>query len=123
MTYLRIELTDERYNMDCITYSNFEEFKEAHPVLADELLKEVSEGAWQNEELYWYKTLGDFAQFELDEGVYCSCSLSGVNLRNMPNPLDFIDLTALGDELSEYWDESSYHRLSDDSVITTSYGW
>ena len=46
--------------MDCITYSNFEEFKEAHPALADELLKEVSEGAWQNEELYWYKTLGDF---------------------------------------------------------------
>lgn len=47
----------------CITYSNFEEFKEAHPTLAEELLNEVSEGEWQNDTLYYYETLSDLAKY------------------------------------------------------------
>lgn len=47
--------------MSYILYHNFEDFKDAHPKLAEELLNEVSEGAWQKEELIWYSTLADYA--------------------------------------------------------------
>ena len=40
-----------------------------------------------------------------------------------PNPVDYVDLDALGEALSDCWDESVYHRFSDDSVISTNYGW
>lgn len=106
-----------------ITYRNFEDFKEAHHTLAEELLNKVSEGEWQNNELCWYSTLADFAQYELENGWYSSCGLYEQNFHGYPNPMDFIDLTALGDGISDDWDESCYHRLSDDSVISTSYGW
>lgn len=109
--------------MEYVMYRNFEEFKESHPTLAEELLNEVDAGKWQNEELYWYRTLADFAQYELEEGVYSSCGLFDQSFHGYPNPMDFIDLTALGEEISDDWDCSGYHRFSDDSVISTSYGW
>lgn len=56
--------------MSYITYQNFEEFEDAHPLLAKELVKEVKEGGWQDEELIWYETLADFARYELEEGKY-----------------------------------------------------
>lgn len=46
-----------------------------------------------------------------------------INVNGAPNIIDYIDLTALGGALSDSWDESANHRFSDDSVITTSYGW
>ena len=106
-----------------IIYRNFEDFKDAHHTLAEELLNEVSEGEQQNEELCWYSTLADFARYELEEGVYSSCGLYEQNFHGYPNPMDFIDLTALGEDISDDWDGSCYHRLSDDSVVSTSYGW
>ena len=57
---------------------------------------------------------GGFEQF-------CEDAVNAV--RGYPNPMDFIDLTALGEDISDDWDGSCYHRLSDDSVISTSYGW
>ena len=107
----------------CITYSNFEEFKEAHPTLAEELLNEISEGEWQNDILYYYETLSDLAKYELEEGWYAACGLGDINVNGAPNIIDYIDLTALGEALSDSWDESCYHRFSDDSVISTNYGW
>lgn len=109
--------------MSYILYRNFEDFKDAHPKLAEELLIEVSEGTWQKEELIWYNTLADYAQYELEEGVYSSCGLFEQSFHGYPNPMDFIDLNALGDDISDDWDERCYHRFSDDSVISTSYGW
>lgn len=106
-----------------IRYKNFEEFKEAHPALAEELVNEVSEGAWQNEELCWYETLSDLAEYEMEDGWYFSCNIIDQDFGCMPNPLDHIDLNGLGEALSEKWDEGIYHRLSDDSVITTNCRW
>lgn len=68
----------------CITYSNFEEFKEAHPTLAEELLNEVSEGEWQNDILYYYETLSDLAKYELEEGGYAACGLGDINVNGAP---------------------------------------
>lgn len=107
-----------------ISYDNFEEFKEIHPDLAEELLNEVDEGDWQNDTLYHYRTLADYAQYELEEGLYSSYGdLFSQDFHGAPNPIDYVDLDALGEALSDCWDESCYHRFSDDSVISTSYGW
>ena len=109
--------------MDYIYYRDFNEFKNSHPTLADELLSEVSEGEWQKEELYYYETLSDLARYELEDGWYSSSGIFNQDFHGAPNPLDYINLDALGEALSDSWDESMYHRFSDDSVISTNYGW
>ena len=53
-----------------ISYDNFDEFKDIHPDLAEELLNEVDEGEWQNDTLYHYRALADYAQYELEECLY-----------------------------------------------------
>lgn len=106
-----------------IRYKNFEDFRESHPTLAEELLNDVSEGAWQDNELCWYETLSDLAEYEMEDGWYSSCNIIDQDFGGMPNPLDHIDLNSLGEALSEKWDDGVYYRLSDDSVITTNCRW
>ena len=107
-----------------ISYDNFDEFKDIHPDLAEELLNEVDEGEWQNDTLYHYRALADYAQYELEECLYSSYGdVFNQDFHGAPNPVDYVDLDALGEALSDCWDESVYHRFSDDSVISTNYGW
>ena len=40
-----------------------------------------------------------------------------------PNVIDYINLTSLGEDICEEWEIIKYHRFSNDSVISTSYGW
>ena len=106
-----------------IEYKNFDNFKEAPPALAEELLNDVSDGVWMDNELCWYETLSDLAEYEMEDGWYSSCNIIDQDFGGMPNPLDYIDLNRLGEALSEKWDDGVYYRFSDDSVISTSYRW
>ena len=110
--------------MDYEYFDNFNEFKERHPDLAKELLNEVDEGEWQNEDLSYFESLADYAQYELEEGWYSSyADVFSQDFNGAPKLIDYIDLDALGEALSNTWDDSCHYRFSDDSVITTSYGW
>lgn len=77
----------------------------------------------EDKNLYYFETLSDLAQYEIEEGLYSHLGLCDIFWGDAPNPLDFIDLTKLGEALSEKWDDGVYYRLSDDSVITTNCRW
>lgn len=111
--------------MAYIMYQNFEELKDAHPKLAKELVKEVKKDGWEDENLIWFETLADFARYELEEGEYAyeSGEFFTQELFGYPNVIDYINLTSLGEDICEAWETTKYHRFSDDSVISTSYGW
>lgn len=106
------------------TFENFKEFKEKYPKKAEQLLCDVEEGEWQNEPLEYYDSLTEYAQYELEDGWYmdlglCSCT----DFHGAPNPIDYIDLEGFGNALVRSWDESCHYLFSDDSIVTTSYGW
>ena len=104
-----------------IVFDNFEEFKARHSDIAKRLLAEIDSGEWVNEELYYYGTLSDFAEYELTEGWYVDCNFDR-DFRGAPNPMDYIDLEALGEALSNTWDESLYWT-DGECVVGTSTGW
>lgn len=108
-----------------IAYKNFNSLKTGQPVLARELLDNVSEGGWMNEEIYYYDSLENFAYNELTEGWYAAldCGLGRQDFNGAPNPLDYIDLTELGTDLSNSWDDSCHFLSSQNQVLETSHGW
>lgn len=104
-----------------VVFDNLNELREKYRAVAESLLAEHGEGQWVNEKLYYYGKLADFAEYELTEGWYMDCNFDR-DFRGAPNPLDYIDLEALGEALSNRWDESMYWTDGDD-VVGTSCGW
>lgn len=109
--------------MGYIRFDSFHEFKETYPLLAKELLREVDEGEWEDKNLYYFETLSDLAQYEIEEGLYSHLGLCDIFWGDAPNPLNFIDLTKLGEAWFDDCDDNYYHRFSDDSAIFTNCGW
>ena len=107
------------YNYE--TFNNLEELKVTYPELAKELLEMFQDGDWVFEELYVYPTLEDYTRYELTDGWYADSVKDNYN--GAPNPFDYIDLYALGDALSESWDDSINYLSEDNKVVATSHGW
>lgn len=103
-------------------YNDFDEFKERQPQLAAELLETFGKGEWQDNALYVYDDVEDFADYELTEGWYAN-SFSNQDYNGAPDPLDFIDLRALGAELVSTWDESCHYQANGGKIVTTDYDW
>lgn len=104
-------------------YNSFEELKVDKPELAQELLDVFGKGEWQESNLSVYDTLEDFAYYELTEGCYIDNNLVDQDYNGAPNPIDYIDLEALGEALVESGDESFIYRTEGDKVVTTDWGW
>ena len=104
-------------------YNSFEELKVDKPELAQELLDVFGKGEWQESNLSVYDTLEDFAYYELTEGCYIDNNLVDQDYNGAPNPIDYIDLEALGEALVESGDESVIYRTEGDKVVTTDWGW
>lgn len=104
-----------------IWYDNYAEFAEDQPKVAEALLDDVGEGAWQDEQVFYYNSIEDFADYELHEGWYIDCDFDR-DFRGAPNPIDYIDLKALGEALLNSGD-SSVEWTDWKCVVTTSYGW
>ncbi|MFR0507019.1 hypothetical protein [Limosilactobacillus reuteri] len=104
-------------------YNSFEELKVDKPELAQELLDVFGKGEWQESNLSVYDTLEDFAYYELTEGWYIDNHLDKQDYNGAPNPIDYIDLEALGEALVESGDESCIYRTEGDQVVTTDWGW
>lgn len=113
------------YNEYGVTYDNYAELLEDRPEVAEELLDEVGKGEWQDNPLYFYASIEDFADYELTEGWYIDSFgiMSGKHDYNgAPDPLDYIDLKAFGEALFNQGD-SSVQWTNWDVVVTTGYGW
>lgn len=104
-------------------YDNFDDLQANDPSLSKELLEMFDDGEWKNDQLFVYESLEDYAYYELTEGWYADKHLDQKDYNGAPNPMDFIDLKALGLQLSRTWDESCHYLTKDNWVVETSYGW
>lgn len=105
-------------------YENFEELLNDKPKLAKELLDEIGEGEWQNENIQYFVDTEEFAVYEIEEGWYADLGISSESSYDgAPNLMDYIDIDSLGEVLSNSWDESMYFKSSTGEVIKTYYGW
>lgn len=107
------------YNYE--TFKNLEDLKATYPELAKELLEMFQEDTWIYEPLFVYPTLDDYTRYELTEGWYADSFKDDYN--GAPSPLNYIDLSALGDVLSQSWDDSINYLTDDNKVVATSNGW
>lgn len=106
-------------------YENFKELLKNEKELANELWQKFDSGEWQKETLYVYDTKEDFAKYELTNGWYFSLGLNldSMDYHGAPNLLDYINLTELGDDLTNNWDESCYFLSKTGKIVLTNYGW
>ena len=88
---------------------NYTDLLEYDEDLAKELLENVGEGDWQQERIYYYEDEEEFAEYELTEGWYANMGFD-LDYNGAPNPLDYIDLSGLGNALIRNWDESCTFR-------------
>lgn len=103
------------------TYEDFNNLKEKDLELAKDLLEEVGEGEWQNEEIRVFPDHEEFAAYELEDGWYFELNINR-KYNGAPNLLNFIDLESLGQALEGSWDESIYKNING-QIVMTNYGW
>lgn len=110
-------------------YDNFGELMDCDSQTANLLLKEldldesdIGKEPWMDEPINVYPNVDEFAVYELIDGWYQSHNLGG-NFDGAPNPIEYIDLDAFGDDLIDSGDSSITCRLSNGKVVTTNYGW
>lgn len=107
-----------------VWYDNFTELEKENPSLAKELLEAFDNGEWQKTQLFVYESLEDYAYYELTDGWYAALGMTGrTDYHGAPDPLDFIDLKALGLQLSRTWDESCHYLTKNNWVVETDEGW
>ncbi|WP_323709377.1 hypothetical protein [Mammaliicoccus sciuri] len=108
-----------------IVYNDFTEFEKENKELSKELLDVKGKGEWQQEEIYFHKSLVDFAEYEVTDGWYSD--LFGnmmTDFNEAPNLFEYIDYEELGNDLIYSWDNSiNYYSEVSNKVVTTSYGW
>lgn len=104
------------------TYYNYNELKEDNQELAIELLNKKGAGKWQNDTIYLYDDLTDFAEFEVVDGWYALRHIN-IDFNGAPNLFNYIDYERLGEDLQSCWDESCNYLSEDNQVLTTGYGW
>ena len=108
--------------MNNIILKSYAELFERDEELAKELIEKVGSGEWQENEIYYYEDEEEFAEYDLTEGWYADLRLDR-DYNFAPNPLDYIDLSGLGDALVRNWDDSCNFRASTGEILTTSCGW
>lgn len=113
-------------NYEVKDFNNLKELKKFDKNLVKRLLEYVNSNQteWQENWLYLYPTLEDFAQYEVFEGWY---ACNGVNIdktNGAPQLSLYLDFETLGQALANSWDESCYYYDEETGyVISTSYGW
>lgn len=109
-----------------LTFDNFQDFAEGFPDQAKELLDNVEEGDWQNNEIHFYESPDDYADYQVREGWYASivnCDLAVVDYYGAPSLYDAIDFDELGQNLIDLADRTCVFATSKNEVIETGFGW
>lgn len=116
-------------NYEYTDYDNFDELMDCDSQTANLLLKEldldesdIGKETWMNEQLMVHPTVEEYAIYELIDGWYQNHNLGG-SFDGAPNPIEYIDLDALGRDLIDTGDSSVCLLLPNGKVVTTSYGW
>lgn len=109
---------------DCQLYDGLFELQQNDAQLATELLDEYEHDEWVDNQLAVYSSMSDFAYYELTEGWYIDMKFNDEPLyHGAPNPLNFIDLDALGKRLYQTGDSRIMHLTEDNRIVTTNIGW
>ena len=108
--------------MNNIILKSYAELFERDEELAKELIEKVGSGEWQENKIYYYEDEEEFAEYEITDGWYADLRLDR-DYNGAPNPLDYIDLSGLGDALVRNWDDNCNFRASTGEILTTSCGW
>lgn len=110
-------------------YDNFNELLEGDRQTANLLLDElgldtsdIGNYDWMDDVLAVYPTVEDYCEYELVDGWYMNHDLGG-DFGGAPNPLYYIDLSMLGEDLINTGDSTICRKLPNCKVVTTSYGW
>lgn len=77
---------------------------------------------WACHVIYVYPSLKDYAAYELTDGMYYPCNFEN-GFKNIPNPVDFIDINKFGSKLIGDNNKNSVLLLPNGKVVTTDYGW
>ena len=90
-------------------FENFDELKKKKTHIADRLLKEKGNGTYKNYQILYFDNLEDFVDYHLwgYGGEYYNI-ISGPELQNRINPLDYIDIEKFGYKLLEVWTDTTY---------------
>ena len=99
-----------------LVYENLEDLKNTDEELANEITNEFEEGSWENEEILVWNDTTEFAEYEVTEGWYASFTLND-DFNGAPNLYDYIDYEALGEALSNSWDNSVYSLRNNGQVV------
>jgi hypothetical protein len=83
---------------------------------------DIGKETWMNEQLMVYPNVEEYAIYELIDGRYQNHNLGG-SFNGAPNPIDYIDLDALGVDLVDSGDSTCCQLLPNGKVVTTNYGW
>ena len=83
---------------------------------------DIGKETWMNEQLMVYPNVEEYAIYELIDGRYQNRNLGG-SFNGAPNPIDYIDLDALGVDLVDSGDSTCCQLLPNGKVVTTNYGW
>lgn len=105
-----------------IRFENFKQLESEEKNLAAELLEQIGEGEWQKEELYFYKNVETFAEYQLTEGWYADMEIQR-DWNGAPNPIYFIDMNLFGKALTDSWDQSCNFKSKNGQILTSSHGW
>ncbi|HEC2240652.1 TPA: hypothetical protein R1960_000785 [Staphylococcus delphini] len=113
------------YKYEMKTFKNAEELKTKYPKIYDELLAEKGAGEWENEDLFLFLAVVDFAEYEVFEGWYglgyFASEISGGS--GAPDLFEYIDYEELANDLMHTWDDSIFHKTKDNQIIRTDFGW
>lgn len=113
-------------NYEVKDFNNLKELKKFDKKLVKRLLEYVdsNETEWQEDYLYFYPTLEDYAKYEVFEGWYADLVGGMDNTNGAPKLSLYLDFKTLGVDLAKSWDDSChYYDEETGCVITTSYGW
>ena len=110
-------------------YDDFVELLDCDNQTANLLLDEfdldhsdIGKYEWMNDQLTVYPDVVEYAIYELTDGWYHNHDLGG-DFNGAPNPIDYIDLDALGVDLVDTGDSTCCQLLPNGKVVTTNYGW
>lgn len=104
------------------SYNSYKELLQDRELIARELLDVVGSGEWQNDTIFLYEDIEEFAEYELTDGWYSELDITR-DWKGAPSLINYIDLKELGEDLSNNWDTGIYFKTSSGVVLQTGYGW
>lgn len=93
------------------------ELLEEESAIVDELDKHSGIDMNKVDSVIIFEDIEEFAEYELYDGWFADAFPHDITINGAPNPIQFVDLEAFGNALSQTWDESSYYITKYGEVV------